>query len=144
MDWADFLSDSSIAVKHLPMQLLREEWKSAIKQYLPVLTFIAGYCSFSVGKKLQCKDCKLRITYQGVDVLCIENTLISGISKGSLLYPSRNVVDMIVTSYLMVNSLAETKEFQFSPYQFFTIIYASRKTINLFKKVNQRNAKYEL
>ena len=81
------------------------------------LQYIAGYCSFSVNKKLQCKDCKLRITYQGIDVQCIENTLISGISKGSLLYPYRNVVDMIVTYYLMVNRLAETKEFQFSPRQ---------------------------
>ena len=117
LDWADFISDSSIAVKHLPIQLLREEWKSAIEQYLPVLTNIAGYCSFSVNKKLQCKDCKLRITYQGIDVQCIENTLISGISKGSLLYPSHNVVDIIVTCYLMVIRRAETKEFQFSPCQ---------------------------
>ena len=62
LDWADFISDSFNAVKHLPIQLLGEEWKSEIEQYLPVLTYIAGYCSFSVNKKLQCKDCKLRIT----------------------------------------------------------------------------------
>ena len=114
LDWADFTSESSIAVKHLPILLLREKWKNAIEQYLIVLTYIAGYCSFSVNKKLQCKECKLRITYQGIDVQCIENTLISGISKGSLLYPSRNVVDMIVTCYLMVNRLAETKELVFT------------------------------
>ena len=125
LDWADFTSDSSIAVKNLHCSR-----KSAIKQYLPKLTYIAGYCSFSVGKKLQCKDCKLRITYQGIDVQYIENTLISGISKGSLLYPSRNVVDMIVTSYLMVNGLAETKEFQFSPYQRQHIIHATLSALD--------------
>ena len=130
LNWADFLSDSSIAVKHLPIQLLREEWKSAIKQYLPVLTYIAGYCSFSVGKKLQSKDCKLRITYQGIDVQCIENTLISGINKGSLLYPFCNVVDMIATSYFVVNRFAETKEFQFSPYQRQLIIHATMSSLD--------------
>ena len=41
------------------------------------------YCSFSVEKKMQCNDCKLHITIQASDVQSIENTLISGISKGS-------------------------------------------------------------
>ena len=46
------------------------------------------------------------------------------------MYPPRNVVDMIVTSYLVVNRLAETKEFQFSPYQRQFIIHSTMSALD--------------
>jgi len=109
---------------------MSEEWEDAKQQYLPVLTYVAGYCCFLVIKRLQCNDCKSRITNQVGDVHSIKNSLIVSISRGSLLYPSRIAVDMIVTTYLVVNKLADTKQFQISPSQRQLIVWATMRALD--------------
>ena len=40
-----------------PIHVTTEEVNGG-KEKLPVLTYIAGYCCYSVNKKLKCEDCK--------------------------------------------------------------------------------------
>ena len=49
--------------------------------YLPFITYIAGYCVYSVTKKLKCDKCKKLLISPGENVENLSNALIQGVSK---------------------------------------------------------------
>ena len=113
MDWEEYSSDTSAQLGDIPVQISFEEWSFAM-DYLPVITFISGYCCYSAIKKLRCEDCKDRITSNIGEVEAIENELISRMTRGGLLYPCSDIVQMVMINYIVVNKLSETAEFQSS------------------------------
>ena len=81
------------------------------KQYLPVLTYIAGYCCYSITKKLKCEECKERIVSEEGNINCLQHNMIRGLSRGKLLYPSYEIISIVLVSYLVVNKLTVMDEF---------------------------------
>ena len=79
--------------------------------YLPVITYIAGYCCYSVNKKLKCEECKTKMTSNDGNSNSFNNSLIKGISRGGLLYPSCDMVRFVLVSYLVFEKICELEEF---------------------------------
>ena len=109
IDWEEYFDNKNL--NDIPILISFEEWENAM-EYLPVITYIAGYCCYSTAKKLQCDECKERITNNIGEVEAIENNLISRMTRGGLLYPCSDIVQMVMVNYIIVNKLAETAEFQ--------------------------------
>jgi hypothetical protein len=91
---------------------ITEEEFCSLNDVLPVITYLAGYCSFKVVKKLKCDDCKSALTCPAGNVCDIENSYISGITRGRLLYPSIDVIRIVSISYLLLQKLCSESAFQ--------------------------------
>ena len=115
LDWEKFKdeceTDSSIC--DMPVLLSNEDYAS-VQDNLPVITYIAGYSSFAINKKLNnCEHCKQYIVCSEGELSNIENYgLIKGITRGKLLYPSQAIVHVVLANYLVVNKVTDTEEFR--------------------------------
>lgn len=78
---------------------------------IPVITYIAGYCCYSINKKLKCDECKLRLVSNDGDQNSFGNSLIKGINRGSLLYPSSAMVHIALVYYIVFQKIASYEEF---------------------------------
>ena len=113
INWDEFIKDTSSESKDIPILISFEEWKNAM-QYLPVITYIAGYCGFSTSKNLNCEECSERLTSTVGEIQAIENELISKMTRGGLLYPSSDIVQMVMINCIVVNKLSKIAELHFS------------------------------
>lgn len=84
---------------------------SSTDDVLPVIVYVAGYCCYSICKKLSCSDCKTLLTCAEGDVDKLQNSYTQGISRGSLLYPHETVVKLVRFTYLCVNKLCSDDAF---------------------------------
>ena len=84
---------------------------------MPVLTYITGYCCYSVCKKLQCKACKTKATSPLGNVRNIDNALIYFVTRGGLQYFLSDVVHIVKVNYIIVNKLAKTGDSKLAPSQ---------------------------
>ena len=82
------------------------------EEYLPVITYIAGYVCFSINKRLKCICCKRRMICDAADVKYIEASFTDGISRGGLLLSSPEMVRIALVSYLVIIKLCESDEFR--------------------------------
>ena len=53
-EWKPY-ENTSVAIQPHPIDISAEEMEEG-KQKLPVLAYIAGYCCYSINKKLKCAD----------------------------------------------------------------------------------------
>ena len=70
---------------------------------MPVITHIAGYCCYTVTKKVTCLHCTERIVNTEGNVDNLQNELIKKTSRGALLYPATDVVYLVLISYIVIN-----------------------------------------
>ena len=85
-------------------------------EYEQVITYLAGYCCFTVSKKMKCGLCKELITYnEDTENLPDNHNYIQGISRGGLLYPIDAVVNIILYNYIVISKLTENPEFSKFP-----------------------------
>ena len=114
-DWNDF-SDEPQPIANF-ISLTPDDFLS-IQDSLPVITYIAGYCCYSVVKRLRYSTRKEQLV---CPVNNMENTLanylIKGVSRGSFLYPSPRLLHIITVSYLAMNKICESEDFQSAPSQ---------------------------
>ena len=99
----------------LPEILVTKDDISAINDYLPVITYVAGYCIHVVMKKLRnCQYCKINyIIDNDKFTLPPNNNLIKGLDRGGLLYPKPIVVNAIIYNYLILNKIKSSYEKEF-------------------------------
>lgn len=71
---------------------------------IPLLTYISGYCSHQINKKIQCSYCK-QFLVEGSDVSCSNNKLIYANDRGGLSYPHEDVVGIVTTVYIIFQKL---------------------------------------
>ena len=74
IDWEEYSDNKNL--NDIPVLISFEEWENTM-EYLPVTTYIAGYCCYLTAKKLQRDECKERITNNIGEVEAIENNSIS-------------------------------------------------------------------
>ena len=83
-----------------------------VEEYLPVITYIAGYVCFSINKRLKCICCKRRMICDTADVQYIEASFTEGISRGGLVLPSPEMVRIALVRYSVIIKLCESNEFR--------------------------------
>ena len=81
------------------------------RESMPVITYIGGYCCFSIFKKLKCEECKQLIVSNHGKENSFNNSLIKGINTGSLLYPSSDIVHVALVSYIVFQKIIGSEEF---------------------------------
>lgn len=104
------LDDRSSNIKGFPEfdVELSEEDISSVSDYLPVFTYLAGYCGRGILKKSRCDVCRKFILLD--KSFCINEemsqySLIKNIDRGGLLYPHSDIVNVIILNYLTVQKL---------------------------------------
>lgn len=78
---------------------------------IPIITYLAGYCCYVVRKKLKCNSCiELIVT----DVVLEDSArLIQNLNRGGLVYPQREIVDILCYNFVIVNKLTNDFEKSF-------------------------------
>ena len=109
LNWDEYSSDA-YSTNDVPLYISLEDWENAML-YLPVITYIAGYCCFKATKKLHCDECKDRLSNADGDVNLIQNKLIARITRGGLLYPCSDIIQIAMVNYVIVDKLSETADF---------------------------------
>ena len=74
---------------------ISEENQNKADEYLPVITYVAGYCAYSVWKKLQCNMCRLVLILIDKNTDYFNHSLITGLNRGSSLYPSDDEISIV-------------------------------------------------
>lgn len=84
------------------------------KESMPVIVYLAGYCCYSVYRKMNCKFCKDIITCdeKALRKLPEHHQYISGISRGGLLHPAPCSVQLVMYNYIITNKLTQEPIFQ--------------------------------
>ena len=90
---------------------ITDEDISCFRGSIPVISYIAGYCCYSINKKLKCDECKLRLVSNDGDLNNFGNSLIKGINRGSLLYPSSAMVHIALVCFIAFQKIASHEEF---------------------------------
>ena len=78
---------------------------------MPVLTYIAGYCCYSINKKLKCIDCKEYIESSYKSSTNFQTNLVRGLSRGGFSYPSQEFVDIALICYITIAKLVKIDTF---------------------------------
>ena len=65
-----------------------------------------------MSKRLGCLTCKERLVNPFNEAGSLENSLISSISRGNLLYPSSDAVHIVTVTYIVMNKICENETFQ--------------------------------
>ena len=81
------------------------------KDILPVIVYLAGYCCYTVNKKMKCKSCYEIISRNDYDnEPPASYDYLHGISRGSLCSPDVITVNIVQYNYIIINKL--TRPFQ--------------------------------
>lgn len=93
---------------------IQEHEINNIKQDLPVITYLAGYCCYTTLKHLQCDFCKQNLVYP--EEMAVEDNynLIKNLSRGKLLFPKEFAVQTVCFSYILFNKIISEFEEDFS------------------------------
>lgn len=89
------------------VQLTDEDFSKA-GDYLPVFTYLAGYCGRGVLKRSRCDICCKFIVLDKsfcIDEGTSQYSLIKNIDRGGLLYPHSDIVNVVILNYLTVQKL---------------------------------------
>lgn len=112
--WEKMYNDDLSNYNNFTVEITENDIEKTM-EYLPVLTYLAGYCCYVVTKKNKCNSCRDLVTYnENVEDLPDRNSYIKGITRGSLLYPDERVVNIVMYNYIAVNKLTENPDFTHS------------------------------
>ena len=78
---------------------------------LPIIVYLAGYCCYTVDKKVKCQLCKELTSCTGDEDFPQSHNYISGVSRGSLLHPSEVTVNIIMYTYIVLGKLTQMNSF---------------------------------
>ncbi|XP_071043144.1 uncharacterized protein [Parasteatoda tepidariorum] len=110
-----FHCDETVTDDELPMDLIfsgvtvEDHDIKAIEDSLPIITYLAGYCSHAASKKTKCAECRQLLI---VDKdLVSENyfNLIEEKDRGGLMFPSEVVFNAVIHTYIVVQKLISKK-----------------------------------
>ncbi|GBM41413.1 hypothetical protein AVEN_172191-1 [Araneus ventricosus] len=80
-----------------------------IADTLPIVTYLAGYCSHAALKKTKCSYCRQKLITDKESISHDNYKLIDVKDRGGLLYPSKIVVNAVIHTYIVVQKLISEK-----------------------------------
>lgn len=94
-------------LQKVPPIIIEDDDIKNCENYLPVLTYLGGFCCYSVLKKLKCDSCKTNLTLN-MDVNLDKNyNLIKNLDRGGLKCPNQTVVSIVMINYIVVKLYSE-------------------------------------
>lgn len=84
-----------------------------VQDILPILTYISGYCVYSVIKKIDCSFCEAKLTINKSLDFSEKYILIRNLDRGSLLHPQYEIIYMITHNYIILSKLLKDFETDF-------------------------------
>ena len=96
---------NEIDIKNLPSVNIDNAKIENVAPYLPVITYLGGYCSHAVIKKLKCLYCKENLVLDSEVNLDEHYNLIKNLDHGGLKCPTQYVVTVVLFNYITVNTL---------------------------------------
>ncbi|ELU05167.1 hypothetical protein CAPTEDRAFT_214669 [Capitella teleta] len=81
------------------------QYRQLSQDGLPVLVYLAGYCVYSIYRKLKWESCKEGLTCADGDSANLRNSYIEGISRGGLLYLLEDDVRIVQVNYIVNTKL---------------------------------------
>ncbi|KAL3267537.1 hypothetical protein HHI36_011659 [Cryptolaemus montrouzieri] len=80
---------------------------------MPVVTYLAGYCSYKVIRKIKCDFCKSKLVFDEEMVVEESYNLIKNLSRGGLSFPHDIVVGLVLVNYVLYKKLIKNFEAEF-------------------------------
>lgn len=105
-----FLSYSDQINNLLSKLVIEDSDSEAIRSEMPVITYLGGYCCYIVLKKINCEVCKQNFTLNEPCIVEDSYNLIQSLSRGSLLYPREQIVDIVLVSYIIFKKVIDEFE----------------------------------
>ncbi len=114
-NWDDMERNCKLDLHKITIDVSENDIKRC-KEFLPVVTYLAGYCCYAVYKKLKCNFCKDLITCkESEDTFLPDNhNYIQGISRGSLMYPNNCTTNIVLYNYILITKLTKHNFFHHS------------------------------
>lgn len=84
-----------------------------LQDILPILTYISGYCVFSVLNKINCSFCEAKLTINKSLDFSEKYILIRNLDRGSLRHPHHKIIYMIIHNYIILSKLLKEFECEF-------------------------------
>ena len=78
---------------------------------IPVITYVGGYCCYTINEKLKCDACNLRIVFTNGNENSFNYSLLKDINRGSLLYSSADIAYVVLKNYQVVQTITECDKF---------------------------------
>lgn len=103
--WKQYSSENTPFSNNFASLSVTESDITDVGSYLPVITYLGGYCAYSVIKKLKCDICKDCLVFQKIMHYEESFKLIRNLDRGGLLYPRPFVVNAVMYSYITISKL---------------------------------------
>lgn len=84
-----------------------------VQHEMSVITYLAGYCCYTILKNIKCDICKSGLVYDQQLVVEENYNLINNLSRGGLSFPKDTAVRVVLISYILFNKLLEKYEDEF-------------------------------
>lgn len=84
---------------------------NAIESDIPVLTYITGYCCYSIIKKIKCNDCKEFLTVDREMACESSQRLIFQRDRGGLRFPRKSALLIVMYSFVILQKLLGNETF---------------------------------
>ena len=110
MDWNQYETTTSSNCFPIPVDIHQQDIE-AFSNNIPVITYIGGYCCYSINKKLKCQECKELLVSNNGNENSFNHSLIKGLDRGKLLYPSDDIVRVALISNIVIHKLTSFDEF---------------------------------
>lgn len=77
------------------------------KDVMPVITFLAGYCVYTICKRYKCESCQHQLTYDR-ELICDNEMyqLITDLDRGGLKFPNEDVIFIVLHCYIVAKKFS--------------------------------------
>lgn len=117
-NWEGMENHSLRDLHKLNVEVVKNDFDNC-EDVLPIIVYVAGYCCYTVCKKMNCNYCKdlISCNRDTYNHLPESHNYIKGISRGSLLHPNPSTVNMVTYNYIIINKLIKEDVYKHSNQQ---------------------------
>ena len=109
--WDEMSHEEQVNLDDFDVNVSHQDFDEC-KGVIPIIVYLAGYCCYSVDKKIKCKFCKQLTTHASNEEFSHDYySYIDSVSRGSLLRPSAITVNIIMYNYIILSKITKMKIF---------------------------------
>lgn len=96
-----------------PIISITEHDIANVKEEMPVIAYLGGYCCYILLKKSKCDICKENLTFKDDLQIDDNHTLIKNLTRGCLKFPKDYISNIVLYEYIIFNKILENSEEDF-------------------------------
>ena len=110
IDWNQY--KTTISSNCFPISVdINEQDIEVFSNNILVISYIGGYCCYSINKKLKCQELKEFLVSNNENKNSFNHSLTKGLDKGKLLYSSHDILRGALISNIVIQKLTSFDEF---------------------------------